>query len=71
MNNNNYFFAMICVIGVCVGVIFYQQSSKKSTGGTSYTNSDSSITSVGSGELNIQNHLVAGKYTIFKFGAQW
>ena len=68
MDNKAYFFAMICIICVCVGVILNQQSAKSSS---SYGSSGESITSLGAQEFNIQDHLVAGKYTIFKFGAKW
>lgn len=68
MDNKAYFFTMICIICVCVGVILNQQSTKSSSSSGS---SSESITSLGAQQFDIQDHLVAGKYTIFKFGAQW
>ncbi|MEX2666745.1 hypothetical protein [Candidatus Uabimicrobium amorphum] len=67
MDNKAYFFAMICIICICVGVILNQQSANNN----SSTGGNGTITSLGSEEFNVQDHLVPGKYTIFKFGAQW
>ncbi|WP_372370436.1 hypothetical protein [Candidatus Uabimicrobium sp. HlEnr_7] len=73
--NKSYLVVMICMIGICVGVIFYQQSKQNNTNPSDNTPDVSSskhdITSLGAEEFDVKEHLSAGKYTIFKFGADW